>query len=136
MGRHLYYENHQSVEWARIKLYQVTAPPTFVKHVYEIPFPRAKVNRKDCNNGKNTFSKFNSVFFSNRRKTSHKETCGECGEVSPISNYVLYNLPSQVFSNSFSTIIQTRALSSAMVEQNTSQEFQPFTSEIGCGTDT
>ena len=51
----------------------------------------------------NTFSKFISVFYNNRRKPSHEETSGE---VSPFSDNVLYNLHSQVFSESFSTIIE------------------------------
>ena len=76
--------------------YRVTSPPTFVKFFAEIPFPRPQ-------QWKNTFSKFISVFSGNRRKTSHEETCGE---VSPFSDNVLYNLHSQVSSERFSTIIE------------------------------
>ena len=60
----------------------------------------------------NTFSKFYSGFFGNRRRTSHAETCDE---VSPFSDNVLYNLPSQFFFQSF-PLLQSlpHALSSAM----------------------
>ena len=78
----LYYENHRSVEWARI--------------TELLPRPLSL-------NILNTFSKFISVFYDNRRKPSHEETSGE---VSPFSDNVLYNLHSQVFSESFSTIIE------------------------------
>ena len=76
--------------------YRINAPPTFVKHFDEIPFPRAWPPQQR----KNTFSTFISVFFFG--KTSHEETCGE---VSPFSDNVLYNFHSQVFSEGFSTII-------------------------------
>lgn len=93
-----YYENHLSVEWARITK---SLPCTlwlgilikFLSHML-------KVYYNDRNNGKTHFQNL-SLFSLAIRKTSFEETC----EASPFSTDVLYNLHSQLFSESFSTII-------------------------------
>ena len=59
---------------------------------------RSKVNRKDRNNGKLCFQNLTLFSLAIAEKLLTK--------VSSFSDDVLYNLPSQVFSESFSTIIQ------------------------------
>ena len=120
-----YYENHRTVE--QTKIFCIAATPTFFDkfHKFLRHVRRATQIEKGGNcttksidlwNGPelasycpahflylNTFSKFISVFYNNRKKSSYEETFGE---VSPFFDNVLYNLYSQVFFESFSTIIE------------------------------
>ena len=61
-----YYENHRSVEWARIT--ESLPRPLSLNNLMKF------LESERPQQWKITFSKFNSVFFGNRRKTCHKET--------------------------------------------------------------